>query len=106
PARRSNLLRWWWQRLNAGAPPLGPVQVRGIEHQVLDAADAAVPLLRLGENTLGRYRGHLYCIAPPPRVTELALVAGENVQLPVPLGALRWRRLRGGGLRLRPGEAL
>jgi tRNA(Ile)-lysidine synthase len=90
PARRRNVLRYWFRRCGARAPSTR--KLAAIEHDMLFAADDRSPCIEWDGMEVRRHRGLLYC---GPRQASLSAPgriewqAGECLELPAALGRLR-----------------
>jgi tRNA(Ile)-lysidine synthase len=113
PARRHNLLHYWFAAAQGTAPSTALLQ--HLEREVLSARADATPRLAVGAAELRRYRDGLYLMAPLPQPPSpqqaLPWDGREPLELPPGCGRLRTRRpARGeltvrfvqGGERLRP----
>lgn len=88
-ARRRNLLRAWVGWL--GLPLPEAQHLHRVDHELLDAADDAMPVLAWPGAELRRYRDSLYAMPTLPPVDpewHTSWQLGERLQLPVGCGTL------------------
>jgi tRNA(Ile)-lysidine synthase len=90
PARRRNVLRFWFRRCGMRAPSTR--KLAAMEHDLFAAGVDRVPCVEWDDAQVWRHRGVLHCVPRQPPLDSDASVRwriSESVELPASLGSLR-----------------
>jgi tRNA(Ile)-lysidine synthase len=99
PARRRNVLRFWFRRCGMRAPSTR--KLAAMEHDLFAAGVDRVPCVAWDDAQVWRHRGLLHCVpCQPPLAADASMRwrISEPVELPASLGSLRLRGGEPGGI--------